>query len=246
MCKTQPKYTVRWTKDADDIKAAQQLRHLAFRGEPGQDGDEHDDRCSHVLIETAGAGELVACFRCLELHDGRGIDKSYSAQFYDLERLSKFDGGMIELGRFCTKPGLEDPDLLRIAWGALTHRVDEGGSRFLFGCSSFSGIDGSRYGDVFAKLFASNQAPQTWAPQAKAAEIVRFEARPESDVNHTAAMRQMPPLLRSYLSMGGWVSDHAVVDRDLNTLHVFTGLEIARIPTRRAEALRAVAQSLQS
>ena len=51
----------------------------------------------------------------------------------------------------------------------------------------------------------------------------------------------MPPLLRSYPAMGGWVSDHAVVDRDLNTLHVFTGLEIAAIPPARVKALRAVA-----
>ncbi len=40
----------------------------------------------------------------------------------------------------------------------------------------------------------------------------------------------MPPLLRTYLMMGGWVSDHAVVDRQMNTLHVFTGLEIGAIP----------------
>jgi putative hemolysin len=51
----------------------------------------------------------------------------------------------------------------------------------------------------------------------------------------------IPPLLRTYLAMGGWVSDHAVVDRDLNTLHVFTGLEIGAIPPARARALRAVA-----
>ena len=41
--------------------------------------------------------------------------------------------------------------------------------------------------------------------------------------------------------MGGWVSDHAVVDRQMNTLHVFTGLEIAAIP-RPAKAVAPVAQ----
>ena len=55
------------------------------------------------------------------------------------------------------------------------------------------------------------------------------------------AMRAMPPLLRSYLAMGGWVSDHAVVDRDLGTMHVFTGVEIAKVPPSRARLLRAVA-----
>jgi phytoene dehydrogenase-like protein len=56
------------------------------------------------------------------------------------------------------------------------------------------------------------------------------------------ALRQMPPLLRSYLAMGGWVSDHAVVDRDLGTLHVCTGVEIAAIPPSRARLLRADAR----
>ncbi|MEO1611738.1 MAG: ornithine-acyl-ACP acyltransferase, partial [Pseudomonadota bacterium] len=51
---------------------------------------------------------------------------------------------------------------------------------------------------------------------------------------------RMPPLLRTYLMMGGWVSDHAVVDNDLNTLHVFTGLEIKRVPKARARLLRGV------
>jgi hypothetical protein len=41
--------------------------------------------------------------------------------------------------------------------------------------------------------------------------------------------------------MGGWVSDHAVIDRQMNTLHVFTGLEIAAIPPNRARLLRALA-----
>lgn len=50
---------------------------------------------------------------------------------------------------------------------------------------------------------------------------------------------QMPSLLRSYLAMGGWVGDHAVIDREMNTLHVFTGLEVAAIPAGRARVLRA-------
>lgn len=53
------------------------------------------------------------------------------------------------------------------------------------------------------------------------------------------AMAELPPLLRTYLMMGGWVSDHAVVDRHLNTLHVFTGLEIRAIPPARARLFAA-------
>ncbi len=59
------------------------------------------------------------------------------------------------------------------------------------------------------------------------------------DVLGGAEKRPMPPLLRTYLAMGGWVSDHAVIDRALHTLHVLTVVEIAKIPPARAKALRA-------
>ena len=51
----------------------------------------------------------------------------------------------------------------------------------------------------------------------------------------------MPPLLRTYLAMGGWVGRHAVLDRGLGTIHVLTAVETARIPPARARALRALA-----
>mgnify|MGYP001793689227 CR=1 FL=1 len=57
-----------------------------------------------------------------------------------------------------------------------------------------------------------------------------------------AGLRVMPPLLRTYLGMGGWVSDHAVIDPLMNTLHVFTGLEIDAVPDARKRVLRAMAE----
>jgi putative hemolysin len=50
----------------------------------------------------------------------------------------------------------------------------------------------------------------------------------------------MPPLLRSYLVMGAQVSDHAVIDRQMNTLHVFTAIEVCAIPPARKARLRAL------
>ena len=72
----------------------------------------------------------------------------------------------------------------------------------------------------------------------KAPEVVHF---PAEISDPRLALHQMPPLLRTYLGMGGWVSDHAVIDRAMQTLHVFTGVEIAAIPPARVRALRAVA-----
>ena len=134
-----------------------------------------------------------------------------------------------------------DPDILRVAWGAMTRFVDEEGVEMLFGCSSFHGTDAQSYADAFAMLRQRHLAPKRWLPKVKAPDVLRFARAFRRAPDTKRAMLSMPPLLRTYLLMGGWVSDHAVVDRDLNTLHVFTGLDIGRIPPARARALRLVA-----
>jgi putative hemolysin len=184
----------------------------------------------------------VCCFRLLPLAGGREIERSYSAQYYDLSRLADYPGAMLELGRFCLHPDRHDPEILRLAWGAMTQIVDRAGIELLFGCSSFAGTDASHHHEALAMLRAGHLAPRCWLPRVKAKSVFRFgRALRHHRPDRTRALLAMPPLLRSYLLMGAWVSDHAVVDHDLNTLHVFTGLEISAIPPARARLLRGVA-----
>ncbi len=234
------RYQVRQAGGLSDIAAALQLRSQVFRGKSGDsDADMFDSVCTHILIEEAKSGTLVCCFRLLRLQDGREIGQSYAAQFYDLSQLAGYAGSMVEMGRFCIRPGLSDPDILRVAWGAMTDFVDYEGVDLLFGCSSFQGTDAGAYLDAFALLKDRHIAPKRWLPRVKAPKVFPFVARLRRKVDIKKARLAMPPLLKSYLMMGGWVSDHAVVDEDMGTLHVFTGLEIGRVPAGRARVLRA-------
>ncbi|MGQ0611731.1 MAG: hypothetical protein ACT4N9_11585 [Paracoccaceae bacterium] len=47
--------------------------------------------------------------------------------------------------------------------------------------------------------------------------------------------------MRFYLSMGGWVSDHALCDPQLGTTIVFTALDILALTAARARILRQLA-----
>ncbi len=240
------RYEVSTAADHAEIREAQRLRWLCFVGaRQGQDGadqldaDDYDLRCRHVLIRDCATRQLVACFRMLTLSGGAEIGDSYSARYYNLSRLSDFAGRMAEIGRFCVHPEWSDPDILRLAWAALARHVDEQGVEMLFGCSSFIGTDIHGYEDAFAMLRERHLAPKRWLPRVKAPQVFRFaRALRFRTADPRAAMAAMPPLLRSYLAMGGWVSDHAVVDAQLGTLHVFTGLEIRAIPPARAKLLR--------
>jgi putative hemolysin len=86
-------------------------------------------------------------------------------------------------------------------------------------------------------------APPDLAPHASAPERYAFATHLRNHVPDRAkGLQQMPPLLRSYLMMGGWVSEEAVIDRKMGTHHVFTGLQIAAIPGGRSRLLRALAE----
>ncbi|WP_088648456.1 GNAT family N-acetyltransferase [Marinibacterium profundimaris] len=237
---TRGAYTASIAASPDELAEAQALRGLCF-GRSTPDCDIFDDICQHVLIREIRSGTLVCCYRLLLLDSGGEVERSYSAQYYGLSGLSAFQGRMAEMGRFCIHPDWTDPDILRVAWGAMTRLVDEAGVELLFGCSSFAGTETEAYLDAFAMLKARHLAPKRWLPRVKAPEIFRYAARLRRTPDAKTAMRKMPPLLRTYLVMGGWVSDHAVVDRQMNTLHVFTGLEIGAIPPARKKLLRAVA-----
>ena len=215
-----------------DGAAALALRAMVFRAGLASDADRFDALCSHLVVLKDGV--VVACARLLALGEGC-ISDSYSAQYYDLSRLTAFPGPVLELGRFCLHPDHPDPDILRLMWAALTQIVDDGGITFMFGCTSFPGTDPIPHHAAFAGL-SRYLAPAQWRPVKLPIERHDLPA----DAPYPATL---PPLLRSYLQLGAWVSDHAVVDRDLNTLHVFTGLEVARIPQARARVLRALSQT---
>ena len=229
------RYGVRLASGPDDVAACQALRHLCFFGLPGRDADAFDTACRHVMI--AGAAGLVATCRLMPLASGAEISRSYAAQHYDLTRLSRDPAPMLEIGRLCVAPTVQDPDVLRLMWAAVTRVVDAEAAGLLFGCASFRGIDPAPYRNGFALLAARHLAPPALAPARRAAQIVPLG--PPALV--PGAQASLPPLLRSYLGMGGWVSDHAVVDAQMNTLHVFTGVSVAAIPPARARALRAMA-----
>ncbi|SMY09633.1 GNAT family N-acetyltransferase [Flavimaricola marinus] len=243
------RYQARMADGPADIAAAQGLRHLCFveraglAVRPGRlEHDRFDAVCHHLLIEDAQTGDLAGCCRLLVLESGSEIDASYSAQSYDLDRLKCYRGRMLELGRFCVHPAASNADVLRVAWGALTKFVDRLEVKMLFGCSSFPGTDPVDHRNAFDRLAERHLGPAEWQPGIKAKQVVRFGPRPAGQAPaKRVGVPSLPPLLRTYLVMGGWVSDHAVVDPEMNTLHVFTGLEVGAIPEARAQALRALA-----
>ena len=204
------RYAARLAEGAADILAAQQLRTLTFRG-PGAalDADAFDGVCQHVLVEETRSGRLVCCFRLLPLQGGAEIEHSYSAQYYELSGLHGFDGPLVEMGRFCIHPDVKDPDILRVAWGAMTQFVDEQQVELLFGCSSFQGTEAEDYMDAFALLKDRHLAPKRFLPRIKAPNVFKFaqKLRRKKPRRQTCPDRHAADA--AHLSDDGWLGQRS-------------------------------------
>ena len=211
-----------------------------MQGFPGaaSGNDPFDKKCEHILVECRVSAQLLGCVRVFQMASGSALTDCYSQQFYELERLTAFPNPILELGRFCVAPGPHSADVIRLIWAMVTRMVTRQHTKLLIGCSSVQGTDPADHRAAFDLLSQCHLGPQKWQPGVKSERVVAMDGRAAPT---RQGLKQLPPLLRSYLAMGGWVSDHAVIDDDLSTIHVFTGLEVDKIPAQRAARLRRLA-----
>ena len=212
--------------DANRIKA-QKFRQRVFRvSENGFDEDKFDDISDHCLIfDKKKDDKLVLVFRSRSFSSMKDILCSYSAQYYDLTKLTCLPFKPMEIGRLCVDKKASDPFLLLTAFKYLASLVSKGRTDFIFGCTSFSGVDDPRHLASLSSLEKNQIAGPKFRVKKKSHNIL--DIKKIIGLNkHKPTKNFLPPLLKFYLRLGGKVSDHAVIDRDLDTLHVLTYLDL--------------------
>ncbi len=211
--------------DANRIKA-QKFRQRVFREcETGLDEDKFDKISDHCLIFDKKDDKLVLVFRSRSFSSMKDILYSYSAQYYDLTQLTSLPFKPLEIGRLCVDKRARDPFLLLTAFKYLASLISSSQRNFIFGCTSFSGANNPRHLASLSSLKKNQLAGPKLSIAKKANSILDIKKLIGSD-KQKMAYNFLPPLLKFYLSLGGKVSDHAVIDKDLDTLHVFTYLDL--------------------
>ncbi|KPQ08500.1 MAG: ornithine-acyl[acyl carrier protein] N-acyltransferase [Rhodobacteraceae bacterium HLUCCA12] len=226
----------------NEVPALIAMRARAFRG-GGTDEDAFDARCLHLWVGEDGAvpATPLATAR-MQLHRAGEVAQGYTARYFDLTPLAAAPGPALELGRLCTRPGPAAPLALRMIWAGVARMVERTGAARLIGCSSFPGTDPADHATVLAHLAAHHRGPDGRRPQARPdVEHRPLTAWAEQAGPETVTPAQLPTLLRSYLSLGGWLGADLVIDRDLGTCVAFTCVEIATMPPRRRRVLTALA-----
>lgn len=212
------RWRVRLRGDGSELAAAYQLRADRFRG-GADDRDTHDGSAQHLTIEDRTG---LQGYARLWPQTGPEIPLGYSAQFYDLQPVAGAHPRAVEIGRVCLAG--DDPEVARLLLGTLTGVVDRTGATLLYGCASFTAEQINALGRLSPHVASCG-------PGRSAPDIVDI---PESGDG------PLPTMLRLYLGFGATVSDHAVRDPDLGTVHVLAMLDLGAVSPARARALRAL------
>ncbi|WP_439599320.1 GNAT family N-acetyltransferase [Falsiroseomonas sp.] len=226
---------LRLAESAAEIEAAQALRYRVFYEEMGahadaatrgsqRDRDEYDAVADHLLVLDHDLGQgpeaVVGTYRLIRRKGADRLGRFYSAAEYDLAPLLAFEGEIMELGRSCVATAYRTRGTLQLLWRGIAafvfrHRID-----LMFGCASLPGTDLDALAPQLSYLHANHLAPPALRPRAVPARHVAMDRLPADSLNMRAALGALPPLVKGYLRLGGFVGDGAVIDQQFNTTDV--------------------------
>jgi len=90
----------------------------------------------------------------------------------------------------------------------------------MFGCASLPGTDPDALALPLAYLHHFHRAPPALRTYALRGREVAMDLMPKAAIDPARANALLPPLIKGYLRLGGFVGDGAVIDRQFNTTDV--------------------------
>jgi L-ornithine Nalpha-acyltransferase len=225
---------VRLAETADEVEAAQALRYRVFYEEMGarpddrmarlrRDCDDFDAVCDHLLVldrERSGGEAVIATYRLIRREHAQRLGRFYSASEFDISTVLAWPGEVLELGRSCVDIGYRSRAAMQLLWRGIAAYVFHHDIELMFGCASLSGQDLDALALPLAYLHYHHLAPPALRPRALDALHVPMRRLPAGAVDPAKALAELPPLIKGYLRLGGFVGDGAVIDRQFNTTDV--------------------------
>jgi L-ornithine Nalpha-acyltransferase len=226
---------LRVAENAAEIEAAQKLRYRVFYEELSakptpemstqrRDFDSFDPYCDHLIIidrdKGEGAAGIIATYRLMRREQASRRGQFYSIDEYDISSLVNYRGGILELGRSCVDPAYRTKAAMNLMWKGIADYILHYNIGVLFGCASFPGTDPEEHKVALSYLYHRHLAPPEYRARALSGRYVSMNMMPIEQIDEKRALLSLPPLIKGYLRLGGFVGDGAVVDPQFGTVDV--------------------------
>jgi len=144
----------------------------------------------------------------------------YTADEYDISRLEAYSGEILELGRSCVDARYRTRSTMQLLWRSIAAYVTLHDIGLLFGCASLRGTDPNMLAGPLSYLYHYHLAPPNLGPRARSERNTEMRLLNQENVDPKRIMSELPPLIKGYLRLGGFIGDGAVIDHQFNTTDV--------------------------
>lgn len=239
--------TIKLADTDAEIRAAQRLRYRVFVQEMGAltseenhalelEKDDFDQYFDHlILIDTSNPDPMenvVGVYRLMRGEVAVAGAGFYGADEYNLDKLLQGERRTMELGRSCVHPDFRGGTALQMLWNGLGEYVLQHKIEILFGVASFHGTDVPEHEQALSFLHHRHLAPEDLRVTAQPNNRADMNIIPNDQIDKLAALRQMPPLIKAYLRLGGFVGDGAFIDHSFNTIDVCLLMDTERMSAK--------------
>src|SRR6185436_5993169 len=229
-------FDVRLAQRAAEIDAAQAPRYRIFYEEMSakptpemaasrRDFDKFDEVCDHLLVLDRRRGEgpegIVGTYRLIRRAAAAKLGAFYSASEYDITPIVNYPGEVLELGRSCIARDARNTATMQMLWRGIALYAYHYNIQLMFGCASFPGTDPAQHAQAMSYLYHHHLAPPELRARAVQGRYVNMEMMPPGSYDPRKAMTRVPPLIKGYLRLGGFVGDGAVIDPEFDSTDVF-------------------------
>jgi len=226
---------VRLAETVGDIDAAQRLRYRVFYEEMGakpspemarqtRDFDSFDTVCDHLLVVDHARGNgpqaVVGTYRLIRRPAAERHGGFYSAAEYDIGKIAAYPGEILELGRSCVDVSARNRPTMQLLWRGIAAYVFHYDIALMFGCASLPGIDPEALAVPLSYLYYHHLAPPALRPRALPERFVEMRRLDGAALDPARTLNELPPLIKGYLRLGGFIGDGAVIDHQFNTTDV--------------------------
>jgi L-ornithine Nalpha-acyltransferase len=234
-------------RSRNDVRAAQALRFAVFHDEMGaamrgrglwlrRDIDRFDRFCDHLLVVDRRVpgrrAKVVGTYRLLRGEVAQARRGFYTAGEFDLGKLLGSTDGILELGRSCVDPAYRTRGVMQLLWKGIADYLVHYDIKLMLGCASFPGTDPDAVAHALSFLHHQHLMPPECRPRALSKRFVRMDRVPVDQIDPDRVRREMPPLVKGYLRLGGRVGDGAVIDAAFNTIDVCLVLPVDALKER--------------
>lgn len=218
-----------------EVAAAQALRYRVFYEEMSakataamtaakRDFDAFDEHCDHMVVfdsaRGAGPEAIIGTYRVMRREAAKRCGRFYTAGEYDIANLLAYPGEALELGRSCIEADHRNGGTMQLLWRGIAEYVLAHDVSLMFGCASLPGVEPEALAVPLSYLYHHHLAPPALRAWALPERRVAMNVIPPGDIAPRPALHMLPPLIKGYLRLGGFVGEGAVIDRDFGTTDV--------------------------